>query len=120
MAAAMLAAYPDVFSGGAVIAGIPYASALNVQQARTTQSSLRCSDCGAEHEWKGTPTSCDLCIRFTLCGSRRQATIIFFMTWMMDVRCPSGIRDKSARSDAIAPGSAALSSCWPFDVRRTA
>ena len=33
MAAAMLAAYPEVFAGGAIIAGLPYGSARNVQQA---------------------------------------------------------------------------------------
>ncbi len=33
MAAAMLAVYPEVFAGGAVIAGIPYGVAGNVQQA---------------------------------------------------------------------------------------
>ncbi len=33
MAAAMLAVYPDIFAAGAVIAGIPYGVAANVQQA---------------------------------------------------------------------------------------
>ena len=33
MASAMLAAYPEVFSGGAIIAGLPYGSARNVQEA---------------------------------------------------------------------------------------
>ena len=33
MAAALLATYPDVFAGGAVIAGLPYGVALNVRQA---------------------------------------------------------------------------------------
>jgi feruloyl esterase len=33
MAAAMLATYPDVFAGGAIIAGLPYGSAMNVQEA---------------------------------------------------------------------------------------
>ncbi|WP_343345527.1 PHB depolymerase family esterase [Sphingomicrobium sp. XHP0239] len=33
MAAVMLAAYPDTFAGGAVIAGLPYATANNVPQA---------------------------------------------------------------------------------------
>jgi poly(hydroxyalkanoate) depolymerase family esterase len=33
MAAAMLATYPDVFAGGAIIAGLPYGSARNVQEA---------------------------------------------------------------------------------------
>jgi poly(hydroxyalkanoate) depolymerase family esterase len=33
MVAAMLATYPDVFAGGAIIAGLPYGSAINVQQA---------------------------------------------------------------------------------------
>ena len=33
MASSLLAAYPDVFAGGAVIAGLPHGSAANVQQA---------------------------------------------------------------------------------------
>ena len=33
MAAGMLATYPDVFAGGAIIAGLPYGSARNVQEA---------------------------------------------------------------------------------------
>ncbi len=33
MTAAMLATYPDVFAGGAIIAGLPYGIAANVQQA---------------------------------------------------------------------------------------
>ena len=33
MAAAMLAAYPDVFAGGAIIAGLPHGAATNVQEA---------------------------------------------------------------------------------------
>ena len=33
MAAVMLAAYPDVFAGGAIIAGLPFATANNVPQA---------------------------------------------------------------------------------------
>ncbi|MGO8078856.1 extracellular catalytic domain type 1 short-chain-length polyhydroxyalkanoate depolymerase [Rhizobium leguminosarum] len=33
MAAAMLAAYPDVFAGGAIIAGLPYASAATIPEA---------------------------------------------------------------------------------------
>jgi feruloyl esterase len=33
MAAAMLATYPEVFAGGAIIAGLPYGSARNVQEA---------------------------------------------------------------------------------------
>ncbi|MFT4277422.1 MAG: PHB depolymerase family esterase [Rhodopseudomonas sp.] len=33
MATALLATYPDVFAGGAVIAGLPYGVALNVRQA---------------------------------------------------------------------------------------
>jgi poly(hydroxyalkanoate) depolymerase family esterase len=33
MASAMLATYPEVFAGGAIIAGLPYGSASNVQQA---------------------------------------------------------------------------------------
>jgi len=33
MASVMLATYPDVFAGGAIIAGLPYGAAANVQQA---------------------------------------------------------------------------------------
>jgi poly(3-hydroxybutyrate) depolymerase len=33
MASAMLATYPDVFAGGAIIAGLPYGVATNLQQA---------------------------------------------------------------------------------------
>ncbi len=33
MAAAMLAVYPDLFAGGAVIAGLPHGVARNVQEA---------------------------------------------------------------------------------------
>ncbi len=33
MASVMLAAYPEVFAGGAIIAGLPYGCASNVQQA---------------------------------------------------------------------------------------
>ncbi len=33
MASVMLAAYPDVFAGGAIIGGLPYGSASNVQEA---------------------------------------------------------------------------------------
>ena len=33
MAAAVLAAYPEVFAGGAIIAGLPYGGAVNVQEA---------------------------------------------------------------------------------------
>jgi poly(hydroxyalkanoate) depolymerase family esterase len=33
MASGMLATYPDVFAGGAIIAGLPYGSATNVQEA---------------------------------------------------------------------------------------
>jgi poly(hydroxyalkanoate) depolymerase family esterase len=33
MAAAMLAAYPEIFTGGAIIAGLPYGAAGNVQEA---------------------------------------------------------------------------------------
>jgi poly(hydroxyalkanoate) depolymerase family esterase len=33
MASAMLAIYPDIFAGGAIIAGLPYGAATNVQEA---------------------------------------------------------------------------------------
>lgn len=36
MASVMLAAYPDVFAGGAIVAGLPYGAANNVQQAFQT------------------------------------------------------------------------------------
>jgi poly(3-hydroxybutyrate) depolymerase len=36
MASAMLATYPEVFAGGAIIAGLPYGCATNVQQAFET------------------------------------------------------------------------------------
>ena len=41
MAAAMLAAYPEVFAGGAVIAGLPYGGAVNVQEALQTMAQPR-------------------------------------------------------------------------------
>ncbi len=49
MSAAMLAAYPDVFAGGAVVAGIPYRCAEKVSEA------LRCISPGVDHsaaEWR--------------------------------------------------------------------
>jgi len=36
MASVMLATYPDVFTGGAIVAGLPYGAATNVQQAFET------------------------------------------------------------------------------------
>jgi poly(hydroxyalkanoate) depolymerase family esterase len=36
MASVMLATYPDVFAGGAIVAGLPYGAATNVQQAFET------------------------------------------------------------------------------------
>ena len=36
MTSVMLAAYPDVFAGGAIVAGLPYGAATNVQQAFET------------------------------------------------------------------------------------
>jgi feruloyl esterase len=41
MATAMLAAYPEVFAGGAVIAGLPYGGAVNVQEALQTMARAR-------------------------------------------------------------------------------
>jgi feruloyl esterase len=38
MASVMLATYPDVFAGGAIVAGLPYGAAINVQQAFETMS----------------------------------------------------------------------------------
>jgi poly(hydroxyalkanoate) depolymerase family esterase len=49
MSAAMLAAYPEVFAGGAVVAGIPYRCAEKVSEA------LRCMSPGVDHsaaEWR--------------------------------------------------------------------
>ena len=49
MAAAMLAAYPDVFAGGAIVAGVPYRCAETVSEA------LRCMSPGVDHspaEWR--------------------------------------------------------------------
>jgi poly(hydroxyalkanoate) depolymerase family esterase len=48
MASIMLATYPDVFAGGAIIAGLPYGAANNVQQAfeRMLQSPPR-----SAHAW---------------------------------------------------------------------
>jgi feruloyl esterase len=40
MASVMLATYPDVFAGGAIVAGLPYGAASNVQQAY--QSMFQC------------------------------------------------------------------------------
>ena len=50
MAAAMLAAYPDLFAGGAIVAGVPYRCAETVSEA------LRCMSPGVDHspaEWRG-------------------------------------------------------------------
>lgn len=41
MTSVMLATYPDVFAGGAIVAGLPYGAATNVQQAFETMA--RCS-----------------------------------------------------------------------------
>ena len=41
MSAAMLAAYPDVFAGGAVIAGLPFGAAVNVQEALQSMAQAR-------------------------------------------------------------------------------
>lgn len=41
MASVMLAAYPEVFAGGAIIAGLPYGAATNVQQAFETMYQCR-------------------------------------------------------------------------------
>jgi len=38
MTSVMLATYPDVFAGGAIIAGLPYGAATNVQQALASMS----------------------------------------------------------------------------------
>ncbi len=38
MTSVMLATYPDVFAGGAIIAGVPYGAATNVQQAFASMS----------------------------------------------------------------------------------
>ena len=36
MTSVMLACYPEVFAGGAIVAGLPYGAATNVQQAFET------------------------------------------------------------------------------------
>lgn len=41
MASVMLATYPEVFAGGAIIAGLPYGAATNVQQALETMYQCR-------------------------------------------------------------------------------
>ncbi len=42
MASVMLATYPEVFAGGAIIAGLPYGSAASVQEAFEAMFSERC------------------------------------------------------------------------------
>lgn len=46
MTSVMLATYPDVFAGGAIIAGLPYGAANNVQQAFENMSSALCTQMG--------------------------------------------------------------------------
>lgn len=41
MTGALLATYPDVFAGGAIIAGLPYGAAANVKEALTAMSHCR-------------------------------------------------------------------------------
>jgi feruloyl esterase len=48
MTSIMLACYPDVFAGGAIIAGLPYGAATNVQQAF---ESMRQSSSRSPREW---------------------------------------------------------------------
>ena len=48
MTSVMLATYPDVFAGGAIVAGLPYGAAINVQQAFETM--LQCPPRPA-HAW---------------------------------------------------------------------
>jgi feruloyl esterase len=48
MTSVMLACYPDVFAGGAIIAGLPYGAASNVQQA--FESMFQCPSQSAQ-EW---------------------------------------------------------------------
>src|ERR1700704_1017384 len=48
MASVMLATYPDVFAGGAIIAGLPYGAASNVQEAF---ESMFQSPSRPAHEW---------------------------------------------------------------------
>jgi poly(hydroxyalkanoate) depolymerase family esterase len=50
MTSVMLACYPEVFAGGAIVAGLPYGAASNVQQA--FESMLQCPSRPA-HEWGG-------------------------------------------------------------------
>jgi feruloyl esterase len=48
MTSVMLACYPDVFAGGAIIAGLPFGAAMNVQEAF---ESMYQSPSRPEHEW---------------------------------------------------------------------
>ncbi len=48
MAAAMLAAYPEVFAGGAIIAGLPFGAAANVPEALT---SMRRAPVRSPQDW---------------------------------------------------------------------
>ena len=50
MTSVMLACYPEVFAGGAIIAGLPYGAAANVQQA--FESMFQCPPRSAP-EWGG-------------------------------------------------------------------
>ncbi|HEY6831253.1 MAG TPA: PHB depolymerase family esterase, partial [Pseudolabrys sp.] len=50
MTSVMLACYPEVFAGGAIVAGLPYGAASNVQQA--FESMLQCPSRPAR-EWGG-------------------------------------------------------------------
>jgi poly(hydroxyalkanoate) depolymerase family esterase len=47
MASVMLATYPEIFAGGAIIAGLPYGCATNVQQAFEVMFTARAEDAGA-------------------------------------------------------------------------
>jgi len=65
MAAAMLAVYPEVFAGGAVIGGVPYGAATNARQARPAMAG-RLDNRGSRF---GTATPTGPCARSTPSGS---------------------------------------------------
>ncbi len=60
MAAAMLAAYPDLFAGGAIVAGLPYGVAHNIQGAMRAMRNAKAQDGAAlaallVEAWAGHP-----------------------------------------------------------------
>src|SRR5206468_7494230 len=47
MTSAMLACYPEIFAGGAIVAGLPYGAATNIKEA--FESMYRCPSRPAQH-----------------------------------------------------------------------